>query len=413
MTFEKLLAGKFIFREDGSLRPVVRISTYGIALGVMIVILSIFIVRGFKREVEQKINGFVGTVRISNPANNYDQYSLPLKVAPAAFNQIDSVSRSLYPEARTSTFIDQMALVKSDSNFCSVVAHGVGSRSDLDFFEQYLVAGRLPNIEEHTEVLLPRKIAQKLGISLGDDFITYYLLGEQVRVRKYNIVGIVDTGFDSYDEHIAVMGIGGLQRVNGWQQDEVGGVTVTINERKGAGHLYEALFNVLAERNEEKGERYAMFTVEELNYNYFGWLDLLDANVLLILILMVSVAVMTIVTGIVVLILEKVRAIATLKALGQHTASIRRVFLYVASRIILWGLIIGDCLALLLAWVQKQWHLIPLDASQYYMSYVPISIDFVWLLLTNLGVFVIVLLFTLLPTSIISGITPSKSLRFE
>lgn len=156
-----------------------------------------------------------------------------------------------------------------------------------------------------------------------------------------------------------------------------------------------------------------MFTVEELNYNYFGWLNLLDANVLLILILMIAVAAMTIVTGVVVLILERVRAIATLKALGQRNRSLQKIFWIMASHILLRGILYANAIALALAFLQKHFRVISLDSSQYYMSYVPISIDWWVLLVTNLAVFIVVFLFVLLPTRIIGGINPSRTLRFD
>lgn len=413
MRFENALAKKFICGKDGRLRPVAVLSIIGIALGVMVILLSLFIVNGFKYEVEQKINGFLGTIRISNPDNNYNQYTIPLRVDTSAVKDIRDVATKLYPEAQISSFIDQMAVAKSDSNFTALMMHGVESQSDFSFFRPYLIIGRMPDLAQDEELLLPKKVAQKLGIGLEDSFLAYYLLDGRVKVRKYLVVGIIDTGFDAYDNRIAVTSVAHLQGVNNWRADEVGGLTVTINNRKEASRLYEALFDVLARRNAEYSERYAMFTVEELNYNYFGWLDLLDANVLLIFILMVCVAIMTIVTGVVVLILEKVQAIATLMSLGQRGSSIRKVFFLMASKILGWGLLWGNTLALIVAWVQNRWHLITLDPSQYYMSYVPVSINLGTLLLTNLGVFVVVFLFTILPTSLITTISPAKSLRFD
>lgn len=413
MALEQDLARKFLYLENGKLRPVVRISSVGIALGVPLILLSLFVVQGFKQEVEQKINRFVGTIRISNPENNYDQYTIPLTVTPDAKSEIEKVSRHSFPEARVTGFIDQMALVKTDSTFRAVVMHGVDEGYDKAFFEQYLVEGRLPDFKEQGELLLSQKIGKYLGVGVGDSFLAYYMEGERVKTRKYTVVGLMNSGFDSYDEYIALTSIAELQNVNGWSEQQVGGLTVTLNSRKDASKLYESLFSVLADRNSLYGERYAMFTVEELNYNYFSWLDLLDANVLLILGIMIAVAAITIITGVVVLILEKVRAIATLKALGMRHRSIRKIFWLMSGNILLRGIIIGNVIALVIGGIQYYFKLIPLDPSQYYMSHVPIAINWLTLLLTNLLVFTVVFLVVLLPTSIISGISPSKTLRFE
>lgn len=413
MALERDLSKKFLYLENGKLRPVVLISSTGIALGVSLILLSLFVIRGFKQEVEQKINRFVGTIRISNPDNNYNQYSIPLMVSSGARSEIESTSQKYFSEARVTGFIDQMALVKTDSTFRVVVMHGVDEGYDQAFFERYLVEGRLPNLGQQGELLLSQKIANYLGVGVGDNFLAYYMDGERVKARKYDVVGLINSGFDNYDEYIALTSISELQNVNGWSDNQVSGLTVTLDSRRDASKLYDVLFGVLADRNSRHGERYAMFTVEELNYNYFSWLDLLDANVLLILGLMIVVAAITIITGIVVLILEKVRAIATLKALGQRNRSIQKTFLLMARNILLRGIIIGNVIALVAGGVQYYLKLIPLDPSQYYMSHVPISINWLILLVTNLSVFLLVYLVVLIPTAIIGGINPSKTLRFD
>lgn len=413
MALERDLAQKFLYLEDGKLRPVVRISSVGIALGIPLILLSLFVVQGFKREIEQKLNRFVGTIRISNPENNYNQYTIPLTVNADAKAEIEAVSQKEFPEARVTGFIDQMALIKMDSTYRAVMMHGVEEGYDREYFGQYLSAGRLPNFDKKGELLLSQKIANYLGVSVGDDFLAYFMEGERVKMRKYNVVGLINTGFDAFDENIALTSAAELQEINGWSENQFGGLTVTLNSRKDASQLYEALFEVLADRNSKYGERYAMFTIEELNYNYFSWLDLLDANVLLILGIMILVAAITIITGVVVLILEKVRAIATLKALGQRDRSIQKTFRLMAGTILIRGIVIGNVIALIIGGVQYYFKVIPLDSSQYYMNHVPIAINWMTLLVTNLLVFIVVFLVVLIPTAIISGINPSKTMRFE
>ncbi|MDY3884746.1 ABC transporter permease [Porphyromonas somerae] len=413
MELERTLAEKFLFSESGKYRPAVRVSSIGISLGVSLILLSLFVVRGFKQEVEKKLNNFVGTIRISNPDNNYDAYALPLTIREDLLTELERTSQSTFPEARVEAFIDQMALVKVDSSFRAVMMHGLSEGYDQAFYEEYLVAGRLPDLHKQGELLLSNKVAQFLGLNVGDDFLAYYSNGDRTKVRKYHIVGLIETGFDTFDHSLALTSLSDLQSVNDWSKHQVGGLTVTLKSRSGASQLYDLLFDLLADRSEKYGERYAMFTVEELNYNYFGWLNLLDANVLLILILMIAVAAMTIVTGVVVLILERVRAIATLKALGQRNRSLQKIFWIMASHILLRGILYANAIALALAFLQRQFRVISLDSSQYYMSYVPISIDWWVLLVTNLAVFIVVFLFVLLPTRIIGGINPSRTLRFD
>lgn len=305
-----------------------------------------------------------------------------------------------------------MALIKVDSAFRAVMMHGVGTGYD-SLYAKYLIDGHLPNMNGNGEVLLSHKISQHLGLGVGDQFMAYYRFGESVKMRKYEVVGLLNTGFDAYDDHLVLTSLSDLQSVNDWATDEVGGITVTATSRKYARELYESLFDLLADRHESKMERgMRCLRWKSLNYNYFGWLDLLDANVLLILILMIAVAAMTIITGVVVMILEKVRAIATLKAMGQRDRSLQQIFWLMSSSILLRGMAVGNLIALGIG-IQKQFKLVTLDPSQYYMSYVPVSIDWAVLLWTNVAVFAVVFIFVLLPTRIISSINPARTLRFE
>lgn len=413
MEFERIVARRFLYDDSGKLLPVVRISVIGIALGVSLILLSLFVVSGFKKEIDSKLNNFVGTVRISNPLNVYNRYALPLEVSDDARRDILAGSQTLFPEATVNTFIDEMALVKVDSSFRTVMMHGIGRDFNRSFYQQYLVQGEVPETFAPDDVLLSQKIADYLELKVGDHFVAYYQYGNSFKVRRYLLRGVINTGFDHIDDHIAVSDLSALQGVKGWSENEVGGVTVTVNSRKDAHRLYDALFEVLAERNDKYGERYTMFTVEELNYNFFAWLELLDANVILILVLMIAVAVMTIITGLVVLVLQKVRAIATLKGLGMTNRRIQNIFRSMAVSILIRGIVVADILALTLALLQKTYRIIPLDQSQYYMSYVPIHIDIVAVLLTNIIVFGIVFLFILVPTGVVSSVHPSRILRFN
>lgn len=417
---ERILATRFLYREEEAgrrrmLRPVVRISIFGIGLGVMLILLSFFIVQGFKRDIQSKINGFSGTLRISNPENIYDRYSLPLSLSEGLMEEIQSVSVEVDPSARTNVFIQEMGLIKVDSAFKTVVFQGLDGDYDTKFYGSFLKEGHLPNFsgELFNEVLISNALSKYLNIFPGDEFLCYFMNDGGIKMRKYKISGLFETGFDAYDRNMVIADLRSLRSIKNWAENEVSGISITLDDSKQAGVLYERLFPLLADRNAERGERYSMFTVEELNFNIFGWLKLLDANVILILGLMIAVAGMTIITGIVVLILEKVRAIATLKAMGQRNCSLRMVFTLMASAILVRGFLWGNICALILAFVQKIWKPISLDPSQYYMTHVPIEINLNLILLINLIVFLSVFIFILIPTSIIANIKPSDSLRFE
>lgn len=423
MKLEKILAERFLYKEEGNtrrgrkrLRPVVRISTIGIGLGVMLILISLCIVQGFKKEIQNKINGFSGTVRISNPDNTFNQYFLPLSASDELLSQIREASSEIDPKALINTFVDEMSLIRTDSAYRAVLMHGIDAKYDTSFFQSYLKEGRLPDYsgEMSDEVMLSKKVAEHLSIKCGDTFVSSFLLDDRMKVRKFTVVGLFETGFDDYDGYISIADQRVLQQVKDWSDDVVSGIAITLSDIDASGVLYDTLYPLLADRNRvDRSERYTMFTIEELNYSIFGWLNLLDANVLLILGLMIAVAGMTIITGVVVLILEKIRAIATLKALGQRNSSLRKVFILMAATILFKGIVWGNVLALVLALIQKYWQPITLDPSQYYMTHVPIVIDMKVLLMINVLVFILVFLFILIPTSIISNVKPSKSLRFE
>ncbi|MDO5035576.1 MAG: ABC transporter permease [Porphyromonas sp.] len=424
MSLEQILAERFLYQSPKKpgqrqrLRPVVLISSIGIALGVALILLSLFVVRGFKSEIRGKITAMAGNVRISNPENSYNQYTIPLTVKDDLMAELLEVAQDLDPAGYVASFTQTMALLKSDSTFRGVMMLG---RSELRHepkeelysdLAQYLLEGSLPRSGTN-EVIISKALASYLGFSLGDDFTAYFGNNEQIRLRKYTIAGIYETGYEQYDKYMVLLGESSLKSVLGWSPEQASGLMVHLSSDQWDSELYDRAFDLLADRTARYKERYALFTSQELNSNMYGWLDLLDANVLLIMVLMIAVVAMTIITGVIVLVLEKVPAFATLKSLGQDNSSLKKSFRLMAGNIILRGLLLGNAIALLLAFIQKQWHLIRLDASQYFMTFVPVEIDLPILLWTNVGVFLLVYLFVLIPTSLIATISPASTLRFE
>lgn len=414
MSVERELAKRFLYEAPPNkrrLRPVVRLSAVGVGLGVMLLLLSFFIVDGFKQEIHAKVNGFMGGIRISSPSNVYGRYSSPLTLEEGVSEDIER----LCDGARVFTFVDQMALLKTDSAYSGVLLHGVDSLYNQDFYRGYLTEGALPVFrgDVGTGVLLSETLATHLGLTVGDEVLAYFSVGERLKVRKLEVEGLFETGFPEYDQSLAVADVRMVRGVNDWAPNQVGGVEVHYADSRQVRDAYGRLFDYFASRYANHGEEYTMHTAEEMNRGLLGWLSLLDANVLLMLVLLVAVACMTMITGVVVLILQKVNAIATLKALGQRNSSLRRVFTQMAGGILWRGLLYGNLLALALALIQKIWKPIALDPSQYYMAYVPVAIDPLTLLITNAVVVAVIYLIILIPTSIIAGIRPSSTLRFE
>lgn len=438
MRLERILARRFLYQdlEDGDkkrgLRPAVRLTTAGIALGVTVVLLSFFVVAGFKKEIRSKVNGLVGSIVISNPHNVYGSYSVPLSLSSDARDAIRRTILNHDPEAKVFSFCDVMTLLKSDSAFSGVLLRGVGPDYNADFLQSYITEGVLPDFGgegSQSEIVISSLLSKKLDLQTGDEIMAYFTTGASdgadesakgVKIRKLRITGIFSTGLEDFDQKVIIGNAGLVQNLLLWSDgpssstQDISGLMVQINKgEETTAKIYDDLYSLLADRYTNAGEEYAMNTAYELSNGLLDWIRLLDANVYLILTLLTAVAGMTMITSIIVLVLEKVRAIATLKALGESDRSLRKIFRLMALSILLRGLLWGNISAILIALVQKKWHLISLDASQYYMNYVPILMDPMTLLCVNIVVFLVVYLLVLIPVILIGKVSPGESLRFE
>lgn len=415
----RFIANRFLYREgsDGGRKslPVVRISAIGIALGVVLILLSIFIVRGFKLEIRDRINGFVGHLKIFHPDNAHNQYTQPLLTPSALLGEMRAIVTPIDPKGVVYTFADQMGVIKTDSTYSGVIIHGVDSLYDAEFFKKYLLRGECPTFgsDEGSRILISSHVANYLDVDVGQTVMTYFFDGERLKVRKFDIAGVYRTGFKDYDENIAIGNIRDVRSVLDWSEEQSGGVEVKLSDDRLSDSVYDNLYDLLLQRVNTSGERYTMLTARDMNPAMYGWVDLLDTNVRLILILMITVAAMTMITGVIVIILERVRAIATLKALGQRNHSLRQVFHHVAVRILLKGLLWGNAVALLIGALQSHFKLVKLDAAQYYIDYVPIHISIWAILLTNLITIVALYLIIFVPTMIIANIRPAEGVRFD
>lgn len=415
----RFIANRFLYKVSSSgresLLPIVRISALGIALGGVLILLSVFIVQGFKQEIRAKINGFVGHLKVFHPDNAHQQYSEPLETPQDLLDEIRTGVLERVPGSTMYTFADQMGVFKTDSAYTGVVIHGVDSLYDVDFFSTYLLKGLCPTFRssERPSLLVSKHQAQYLDLDVGEMLMVYFFDGERLKVRKFEVAGIYQTGFKDYDERVAIGNIRDVRSVMDWTDEMSGGIEIKLSDDTATESVYELLYDILYRRVEKGQGRYTMLTAQEMNPAMYGWVDLLDTNVGLILILMITVAAMTMITGVIVIILERVRAISTLKALGQRNSSLRKVFHHVAIRVLCKGLLWGNITALGLALIQYQWQIVKLDATQYYVDHVPVKISVEALLVTNLITVVALYLIIFVPTMIIANIRPAQGVRFD
>ena len=407
-------AGDIHFSKEGDREvtpPAVRIAMIGIALGLAVMILSVAIVIGFKKEVRNKVIGFGSHIQITNFDSNSSYESQPIAVSDTLLNALDA-----FPGIRhVEKFATKLGILKTDQDFQGIVLKGVDTDYDWTFFKDNLKEGEIFTIQpdkNSTDVIISKYLSDLLGLKVGDSFLTYFVQ-DDVRARKFTITGIYETGFLDYDKMFVIADIKQIRRLNGWDKDQVSGLELQVDDYDRLDQVAEDIYFDLTERQDRNGNTFYARSIKELNPMIFNWLDVLDINVVVILALMLSVAGFTMISGLLIIILERTNMIGILKALGQNNNSIRKIFLYVSFFLIgkgmLWGNIIGISLCLL----QSHFHIIQLDPSIYYLDAVPIDLSLFSLFLLNIGTLAASMLMMLGPSYLITKIDPAKSIRFE
>jgi lipoprotein-releasing system permease protein len=414
-SLEYFLAKRIYSGRDGGRRatpPAVGIALAGIALGMAVMILSVAIITGFKKEVRNKVIGFGSHIRITRFDSNTSYETLPVALGDSL---LDAIRR--HPGIRhVSAFATKPGILKTDSDFQGIILKGIDGGYDWTFFANNLKEGALPAIDNpeqpSTDALISRYLANLLMLKTGDTFLTYFVQ-DDVRARRFTITGIYETGFGDYDRLFVLTDIRQIRRLNGWDAGEASGLELLVDDYDRVDQIAEDLFYSVMESADAKGNALFVRSVKDLNPMIFSWLDVLDTNVAVILVLMLAVAGFTMISGLLVIILERIRMIGILKALGQTGGSIRKVFLYISffliARGMLWGNLAGICLCV----IQRSTRIFRLDPSTYYLDAVPADLSLPSLLLLNMGALGAILLMMLGPTHLITKVKPVQSIRFE
>ena len=405
---EIALATKLYFSQEGEsrhARPAIRVALAGMIVGVMVMILTICVVVGFKQTVTDKVAGFGAHIQLVSFDNNNTYDLQPIEVS-------DSLIRCLstYSNVRAAVpFITKPGMLKTDSAFHGIVLKGTDY---WDFFAQNLIEGALP--EAPQEVLVSQVVSHQLHLQTGDAVNTYFVDESDVRARRLKIVGIYDTGYGQFDDLFVVAPLETARRLQGWEANTYSGVEILIEDIKALDETADAIYFATVNHLDEDGYHvYYVQTLREQNPAVFAWLDLLDMNVIVIIVLMLLVAGFNIVSGLIILILDGIQLIGTLKALGADNRFVQRIFLTQAALLIGKGMLWGNILSLGLAALQYFGHWIPLEAATYYVSYVPIAFDWFWIITLNILTIVVSLLILLLPSMIVAKISPAKVMHFE
>ncbi|MGN0310983.1 MAG: ABC transporter permease [Bacteroides sp.] len=415
MNLAHYLASRIYRGEEGekrqASRPAVVIAMAGIAIGVAVMLLSVAVVVGFKQEVRGKIVGFSSHITVMNQRVTSAYDSRPVVTDDSLMALF--ANRSEVKHAQR--FSLKAGMIKTQDAFQGMVLKGVGPEYDRRFLRRHLVEGECPQFSDSAStnrVVISRLLADKLRLKVGDKLDTYFL-DEQVRARRLQVVGIYCTNFADYDRMMLFTDLCTVNRLNRWRPDQSSGMEVQVRDYNSLEETTFVLSDLLAERIDRYGQRYIVLNVEQLNPQMFAWLGILDVNIWVILFLMVGVAGFTMISGLLIIIIERTSMIGLLKSLGASNLLLRKLFLWLSVFLIGRGMAWGNAVALLLILLQRQLGLFTLDAETYYMDTVPMALPWGYFLLINLGAFVASVLMLVGPSYLIARIHPAASMRYE
>ena len=413
MSLEYFIAKRIHFQQGKKnvSRPAVRIATIGIALGLAVMLISVAVVIGFKNEIRNKTIGFGGHIQITNFDNNNTYETNPIKVDKALIKRITAIDGVTHVQR----FATKPGIIKTATEFQGIVIKGIDAGFNWNFFKSNLVEGKILDISGSTpsnQVVISKYLANLLGLKLGDSFYTYFIQ-EQIRARKFKIVGIYSTNFIEYDKLFILADMRQVQTLNDWSPESFSGLEVQINDFNRIDEVGDMVYDATANKFNKDGNSYTTQTIKQLNPQIFSWLSLLDMNVWVILILMLAVAGFNMISGLLILILERTNMIGILKSMGATNWSVRKIFLYHSAFLIGKGMLWGNVIGLSLCAIQYFTGVIPLDPQAYYVATVPICFNWLYILLLNVGTLIASLLMMIGPSYLITKISPAKIIRYE
>lgn len=400
-------------------RPAMRIAMFGIAIGVAVMIVSVCVVLGFKHTVRDKVVGFSNHIIVSN------YMTLQTADQSKSINANDSlvkVLKSIDGVSHVQRYATKQGVLKTDSDFLGVVFKGVGEDFDARFISSNIIEGKMPQLSARkstNQVVVSKNMANKLRLKYGSKVYAYFLSDEDVRVRQFNVVGIYQTNFTRYDDAICFTDIYTVSRLNGWEcsqendRYEVTGCELTICDFDSLNSVEDRIIEKVNKTVDSDDNPLTSMTVYDMSPQTFSWLDLLDLNVWIILILMICVAGVTIVSGLLIIILERTSFTGLLKAMGARNALIRKIFRWLATFIVIKGMVLGNIIGIGVCLLQKYTGIVKLDATVYYVSEAPVEVNIPLILLLNVVTLIVTVMVLVLPSYYVSTIHPAKAMRIE
>ena len=393
-------------------RPAIRIATIGVAIGLAVMIVTVSVVFGFKHTIRDKVVGFGSHIQIQN-------FMSQQGASPAAVCLGDSMTNALrkMPGVRhVEGYALTQGILKTEEDFLGVAFKGVGSDYDLSFLRQNLVEGEMPRFSSDKssyQLLISRMMADKLQLEVGQRVYAYFIGSDDVRARKFTVRGIYQTNMTQFDQLLCFTDLPIPVRLNGWEPDQVSGVEVLVNDFDRINETADLIVANVNRKTDKYGAILTSQTIQEAYPHVFSWLELLDINVWIILVLMVCVAGFTMISGLLIIIRERTQMIGILKALGMRNPTVRHTFLWFAAFIIGRGMLWGNLIGIGIVLLQQQTGIIHLDPASYYVDTAPMELNLPVILLLNAATLLICLFVLIAPSFLISHIHPARSMRYE
>lgn len=392
-------------------RPAIRIATIGVAIGLAVMIVTVSVVLGFKHTIRDKVVGFGSHIQIQNLLSYSIADGTSISMTDSMMAAISQIKGVKHVERYALT----QGILKTDDDFLGVAFKGVGQEYDMTFLKQNLVEGEIPQFSDtasSNRLLLSKMMADKLQLKAGDKIYAYFI-DDNVRTRRFTVAGIYQTNMTRFDEAFCFIDLHTSIKLNGWNDDQCSGAEVTVKDFDRLEETAEAFVDAVNRKTDEYGNTYGSQTIYETYPQVFSWLELLDINVWIILALMVCVAGFTMISGLLIIILERTQMIGVLKAIGARNKTIRHTFLWFAVFIIGQGLLLGNVLGLGIIALQKYTGLVKLDPQTYYVSEAPMEVNAPLFVLLNIATLIICVFVLIAPSYLISHIHPAKSMRYE
>jgi lipoprotein-releasing system permease protein len=411
VNFEFFVARRIIASKDHKSSisaPIIKIAITAIALGIIMMLISIATGIGLQKKIREKVSAFNGDIIITNFDTNFSNDSqIPISINQDFYPSFSNVEGIKHVQIIAS----KAGVIRTETDFEGVVVKGVGNDYNWDYFEDFLVEGEIPDFagELGTDILISSYLTNRLGLKLGDKIVTFFLNDDSAkapRSRAFIIVGIYNSGFQQFDEQFIISDIRHIQKLNKWKDDQIGGFEVFVDDFDEIVPIGNAVYN-------ETSSTLDTLTIRDKYSSIFEWLDLFDFNIILIIGIMILVAGINMITALLVLILERTQMIGILKALGSSDWGVRKIFIYNAMYLIAVGMFWGNLIGLGLLVIQQQFKLFPLNPDTYYVTEAPVYLDIGYILALNAGTFILCLLMLLVPSYIIAKISPVKAIRFE